>query len=42
MRLALIVVLMALCACASYRPCADNPRNMSCMTGDQLERELGQ
>lgn len=45
--LAVAAVLIAVCiaaivllsGCAS--PCQDNPRNMQCMSADQLKRELG-
>lgn len=29
-----------LAACTTAPSCRDNPRNMSCMTADQLEKEL--
>ena len=36
-----LVIVYLLAGCADHRPtCYDNPRNMSCMTADQLEREL--
>lgn len=40
-RLALLLAILGVAGCAHYaRPC-DNPRNMQCMTADQLARELG-
>lgn len=35
------VILLLLFGCVGIQPpCSETPRNMSCMTGDQLEREL--
>jgi hypothetical protein len=36
----LVVGLFFTSSCVSYDPCADNPRNMSCMSPDQLRKEL--
>ena len=33
-----IAAMVLLSGCSS--PCLDNPRNMQCMTADQIEREL--
>jgi len=36
-----LLVVGGLAGCADRRPtCYDNPRNMSCMTPEQLEKEL--
>lgn len=38
---AFVVILYIVFGCADMRPpCSETPRNMSCMTADQLEREL--
>ncbi len=34
-----VAAIVLLSGCAS--PCQDNPRNMQCMSADQLKRELG-
>lgn len=37
------VMVLILTNCNSYQPsCYDNPRNMSCMTAGELEKELNQ
>lgn len=39
----LLFALALLTGCATSQPsCSDNPRNMNCMTGDQLERALSE
>jgi len=38
---ALVALVVILSGCADRRPtCYDNPRNMACMSADELEREL--
>jgi len=37
---ALLVVILVVFGCSSLPSCQDNPRNMRCMSADQLEKEL--
>lgn len=37
---ALAFIMWQVLGCASVPSCRDNPRNMRCMTADQLEKEL--
>jgi hypothetical protein len=39
---ALAFILWQVLGCTTQPTCLDNPRNMSCMTADQLEKELNQ
>jgi hypothetical protein len=38
--LAVILAGMILAACSSVPSCRDDPRNMRCMSGPELQREL--
>lgn len=38
----IMLAILALCSGCTTSRCADNPRNMSCMSADQLTRELNQ
>lgn len=40
MRFLLVVLLLT--SCQSFNICRDNPRNMSCMSGQELEKELNE
>ena len=37
-----IIAALVLLSCASVPSCVDNPRNMRCMSADQLGKELNQ
>lgn len=37
---AAVAIVLWLASCASVPSCQDNPRNMQCMSADQLEKEL--
>lgn len=39
---AAIAIVLWFTGCASVPSCQDNPRNMQCMSADQLEKELNQ
>lgn len=40
MKFLLLAAVLSIAACTTQPSCRDTPRNMRCMSGDQLERAL--